>query len=404
MKSELKPRGICFEKEKEGWSAFLVIDSLYDGIGIGGIRIVPDLTLKEIEVSAREMTNKLLFTGFRWRIGAKGGLRIPADCEPEKRKRILYRYGQIIGRFIREDAYRPGLDLGCGVEELNIIKKGAGLSDPLNKPVLAAYAPYFTALTVFSSALAYATHHSLNLSDLKIAIEGFGRVGSHVAELFHQAGSKLIAVSTVEKAVLNWKGLNVPRLLELREQYSDHLLDQYLEADVIPKADLLTLKTDILLPGARTWTINKDNAADLETDAVIAIANVPFSPEGEEILRKKGIFYLPSYVSNCGGIYGIRLMGRGYKKDQAEKITSRKHNQWLTQLLEVSRKRNILPSQIAEEWIQQRAQKRKRFLANTLSRLRRRKIFLAVSKNTLVRRMVILARRMGRRILARETL
>ena len=182
-------------------------------------------------------------------------------------------------------------------------------------------------------------------------------------------------------------------LLKLRERYSDNLLDYYSDAKVISKSDLLTLNVDILVPGARVETINSDNATQIKVKAIIPVANAPYSPEGEAILEKRGIFYLPGYVSNAGGILGTGLIGLGFTKPEAEMIILEYYYQRVANLLNESQRRNISPAKVAMEWVQRKAKEWEKtsFVykgMRVLAALGRKKVIPPTLSKSLVRRWI----------------
>ena len=376
-----------FEDTKEGWSAFLVIDSFVKGAAAGGVRIAPGLALAEVKILAREMTKKFLFTGLPSRGGAKGGISLSEDHidNNEKRRKILIQFGEMIGRLVREGRYLPAVDMGTTDQDMEYMIQGTGLPSGAAKPKAAPDSGLFTALTAFSSVKAWAEYTDIPLSGLKVAMEGFGKVGSHLALLLDRAGCKIIAVSTRHAAVVNRRGLDISRLRNLRDLHSDRFLDHYGEGEQINPRELLTLDTDLLIPGAAVETIDGDNAIHVKAHAVIPVANAPFSREGEEILQERGIFFLPGYVCNCGGILGSHLAILGFGNSEIEQIVSEDFNERMRRILMRSRESGVTPVAVAQQDILKRAKtwtrSRDYDLIRVLSGLSRRGMFpLGLSK------------------------
>jgi len=190
---------------------------------------------------------------------------------------------------------------------------------------------------------------NLDLAGSTAAIEGFGKVGSNVAKLLDSAGIRIVAVSTLEGAIYNQQGLNVRVLTALRERMGDELVHNYSEAELLEKPQLLTLRTDFLVPCAGPWTIHGDNAVRVQAKIIVPGANIPFTCEAEEILFQRGILCVPDFVANCGGGLASFIAWFGFGKDDIDRLFDDELSSKVDHVLAFAKQREINPRLVAEE-------------------------------------------------------
>ena len=142
------------------------------------------------------------------------------------------------------------------------------------------------------------THRKL--SDVSVAIQGFGNVGSHAARLIHEQGGKIVAVSDISGGLANDEGLDVPALLEHVKQ--NRVVEGFAGGNKIDGAEVLTYKADVLIPAALEEAITTDNANDIQAEIVVEAANGPCTPEAHDILVKRDITVIPDILANAGGV------------------------------------------------------------------------------------------------------
>ena len=141
---------------------------------------------------------------------------------------------------------------------------------------------------------------NLDVVNTKFVIQGFGNVGSHCANILHEMGAKIIAISDVSGGIHCPEGLDIPTLSAYTR--FGGLLKDYEGYDYVSNEDLLLLDCDILIPAALGRTIHKDNASHLRCKMVVEGANSPVTPEADEILDKRGIAVAPDILANAGGV------------------------------------------------------------------------------------------------------
>jgi glutamate dehydrogenase/leucine dehydrogenase len=146
-----------------------------------------------------------------------------------------------------------------------------------------------------------AKHLKLNLSESKIAIQGFGNAGSIAALLMvAEHGAKIIAVNDSTSGVYNENGLDIPGLIAYKAETGR--LKDFPGADKIRDEELLALNCDVLIPAALENAIDGRNAAKIQARIIAEAANGPTTPEADKILYEKGVFLLPDILANAGGV------------------------------------------------------------------------------------------------------
>jgi glutamate dehydrogenase (NADP+) len=151
-------------------------------------------------------------------------------------------------------------------------------------------------------------------SDLKVAIQGFGNAGGHMAEFLHGAGYTIVAVSDSQGGIYSEEGLD-PVRIEKYKSSTGSVMGEYCEGSVcdiekmkldhvqkITNEELLEIPCDILIPAALDNVITEKNAAKIKATTIIEIANGPVSPEADAILEEKGVTVVPDVLANAGGV------------------------------------------------------------------------------------------------------
>jgi len=139
-------------------------------------------------------------------------------------------------------------------------------------------------------------------------VEGFGKVGGATALEMSRRGARLVAFSTIHGSVQRPEGFDVNRLLDLRAQHGDRLIE-HLSVDVRPAVELFDVAADVLVPGARIGVIDEQRAASLKARVVAPGANVPYTRGAVEVLKQRGIIALADFVCNSGATIGYSTQG-----------------------------------------------------------------------------------------------
>lgn len=138
------------------------------------------------------------------------------------------------------------------------------------------------------------------LGGQKIAIQGFGNVGSHAAKFLNEMGAGIIAVGDVTGAILNERGIDVQGLL-LHSQKGGKVTE-FSNAEPISNEQLLSLKCDVLIPAALDGVIHKNNVGKVNASLVVEAANSPLTYEAHDNLMERGVPVIPDILANAGGV------------------------------------------------------------------------------------------------------
>jgi glutamate dehydrogenase (NAD(P)+) len=358
-----------------GMKGILVIDTTAFGIAGGGIRMLPDITSDEIIRLAKTMT-------YKWAIadlpigGAKGG--IFADPTAPTHDLVIKAYGRAIKLFIKNGIYGPGADMGTSDADVGVVLKEGGARDALPTGLSSKIKDgmpiedHITGYGVFVGAEEACKFANVSVEGASVAVEGFGKVGGGVARYAVRKGAKVVAISTINGALYNPKGLDVEKLLEARKKVGDKVVLEYKDAKRIPKEELFYLPVDILVPGARPDVINEKNASKVKAKVVSSAANIPITDKGEEILFKAGVISVPDFIANSGGILLGVADRMGSTEEQAFDQTRNTISKLAREVIEVALKEKVNPKAVAIRKVKEKILKSvQRRQAKTIEELRK---------------------------------
>ena len=140
----------------------------------------------------------------------------------------------------------------------------------------------------------------LSLTKATVAIQGFGNVGSFSAQLLHDKGATIVAVSNSKGGIYNQAGLDPYAVAGYLKQQGT--LAGYPGATAIDNAALLELPVDVLIPSALEGQITRENAARIQARVIAEGANGPTTPEADDILQANGVIVVPDILANAGGV------------------------------------------------------------------------------------------------------
>ncbi|WYM03156.1 MAG: Glu/Leu/Phe/Val family dehydrogenase [Gloeotrichia echinulata DVL01] len=277
----------------------------------GGIRYHQAVTLAEVSTLAMLMTWKCALLGIPYG-GAKGGIAIdPKRYSPGELERITRRYTSELIKDIGPAIDIPAPDMGTSAREMawmmDTYSVNVGHAVPgvvTGKPLSIGgsrgreMATGRGTMIVVREALA---EQGKSLDGVRVVIQGFGNVGCAAAELLHQAGAKIIAVSTGAGGVYCETGLDIPALKAYAAENRRSVVG-YPQATAISNADLLTLPCDVLIPAALENQITVENVNQVQAQIVAEAANGPITLEANLSLEARGVTVLPDILANAGGV------------------------------------------------------------------------------------------------------
>jgi len=320
-----------------GTHGYLVVHLLVSGLATGGTRMRAGCTLSEVEDLARGMAAKTAV--FDLPVGgAKGGI----DIDPKDPRAV-----DVLTRFC--EAMRPWLDgywvtaedlgvpqhliddvfarIGLGQSyhaaisrsadpEATMRRVRAGLDAPVEGGLLG---DVIGGYGVAQACLAAAQTWSWSLPGTTVAIQGIGTMGGAAAFYLHEAGMRVVAVADAAGTLYHPGGLDIPALLDLRDEFGE--IDRTrVPADVqrLPRAAVIAMAADILIPAAISYAITPDNSFDVAAKVVVEAANTATTPEAEAMLTARGIPVLPDFVANAGAAAWAWWLLLGYVDDDPE--------------------------------------------------------------------------------------
>lgn len=294
----------------EVFTGYRVIHNTSRGPGKGGIRFDPNVTIDEVKALAAWMTWKCAVVNIPFG-GAKGGV----VCDPTKLsdaelERVTRRYTAALINVLGPESDIPAPDVNTNERVMAWImdtyamhKQSASHGVVTGKPIEIGgslgrrEATGRGCMIVTKEAL---KHLGLPVRGSRVAVQGFGNVGSVAAKLLAQEGLTVVAVSDASTGVYNENGIYIDEALQwVRE---NRYLDGYPGGDAISNEELLSLELDVLVPAAVENVITRRNAAGINTKVICEGANGPTTAAADRILEDKGVFVIPDILANAGGV------------------------------------------------------------------------------------------------------
>jgi glutamate dehydrogenase (NAD(P)+) len=137
--------------------------------------------------------------------------------------------------------------------------------------------------------------------DMRVAIQGFGNVGTHTAKFLSEADFRIVAISDHTGAFVREEGLDIGEAL--RHTFKNRgALEGFTGGEKTTNEQLLQMPVDVLIPAALGGVIHQDNAPKIQARMIIEAANGPVLPEADHILRQRNVLILPDILANAGGV------------------------------------------------------------------------------------------------------
>jgi glutamate dehydrogenase (NAD(P)+) len=277
----------------------------------GGIRYSLHVSEDEVRALAMWMTWKCAVVNLPYG-GAKGGVIVDpnalSSCELENLSR---RFFTELEPVIGPDRDIPAPDMGTNAQIMawfmDTYSMGHGqtvASVVTGKPVPIGGSEGRTAATgrgVSYMVEEITKRRGESIEGLRIAVQGFGNVGSVTARLLDDAGAKIVAVSDAHGGYHNANGLDIATFLNSTDGRGN-IIETPPGADRISNAELIEVDCDYLIPAAIENVILPSNADNVRAKVIIEAANGPTTPDAEAILRDRGITIVPDILANAGGV------------------------------------------------------------------------------------------------------
>ena len=292
----------------------------------GGLRYHPQIDLDEVRALASLMTWKTAVVNIPYG-GAKGGIAVdPATLSPRELERVTRRFVDNLHDLIGPDVDIPAPDMGTTAEVMawimNQYDKFHGFSPACvtGKPVEYHGIPgreEATGRGVGLLTVKLLSRLGRRVPEARVAIQGFGNVGTHAAKYLHDAECRLVAVGDATAAFHRAEGLDVIELLRHAREHGGRLAG-FGGGDPISAAELLAADCDVLIPAALGGVLTTANAADVKAAVIVEAANEPIEPEADRLFHDRGTIVLPDILANAGGVTASWF----------EWVQNRQHYQW----------------------------------------------------------------------------
>ncbi len=276
----------------------------------GGIRFWPSVNIDEVRALAAWMTWKCAVINIPYG-GGKGGIIVdPTQLSKDELKRLTQEYVKAISPVIGSQVDIPAPDMGTNseimlwaIEAYNKATNKNDIAAFTGKPVGSGGSlgrSEATGRGVAICAREAAKQLGMEIKDCRVAVQGFGNVGSISAKILAEMGAKIVAVSDITGGIYDPNGLNIKDLLnyvaknKVLESYKDvkkELVTKVVEADC-----------DILVPAALENQITQENASKITAKIIVEGANGPTTVDANNMLYEKGIAIVPDILANSGGV------------------------------------------------------------------------------------------------------
>jgi glutamate dehydrogenase (NAD(P)+) len=292
------------------FEGYRVQHNLSRGPGKGGIRYHPDVTLEEVMALAAWMSIKNAAVNLPFG-GAKGGVRVdPKWLSTKELERLTRRYTSEIGLVIGPQQDIPAPDVNTNAQvmawmmDTYSMNVGATITGVVTgKPVHLGGSlgrVKATGRGVFVTGREAARRIGLDLNGARVAVQGFGNVGSAAAELFQQAGSRVVAIQDHSGTIANPAGFDFAELMPyVRAQGG---VAGFAGGEAVDPEIFWDLPCDILIPAALEGQITAERARRLPARLVLEGANGPTLPQADDILAERGVLVVPDVICNAGGV------------------------------------------------------------------------------------------------------
>jgi glutamate dehydrogenase (NAD(P)+) len=276
----------------------------------GGIRYHPDVSLDEVTALAAWMTWKCAVAHIPFG-GGKGGI----ICDPTKMslreiEALTRRYTAEIIDLIGPEKDVPAPDVNTNEQIMAWFMDTYSMHVGHTETAVVTGKPVemggslgrreATGRGVMIITREAAKHLGFDLKGARIAVQGFGNVGSIAAELLEEMGARIVGVTDWKGGVYNEDGLDIKRLIAYNQQHKS--VAGFSGADPLTNAELFKLDADVLIPAALERQITMDNVKDVKAKVIVEGANGPTTPDADNYLHDRGVFIVPDILANAGGV------------------------------------------------------------------------------------------------------
>lgn len=326
-----------------GLKAILVVDNVAAGPSIGGVRMAPDVSLEECFRLARAMSFKNAAAGLPHG-GGKSVIFSDPAMEPAAKEELIRAFAKEIGPIAD---YIAGPDMGTDETAMAWVHDEIGRSVGLPREIGGIPLDEIgaTGRGLAAAAEVAKDHAGLDLKGARVAVQGFGSVGRHVARFLAEKGAVLVAAADSKGTVHDPGGLDVDALFAIKEG-GGHVTE-YGRGETLDREAIVGVDCDIWIPAARPDVIRGDNVDQVKARLIVQGANIGVSAEAEATLHERGVICVPDFISNAGGVICASVEFHGGTQAQAIQTIDEKVRTNTAEVLERARKDGVAPRDAA---------------------------------------------------------
>jgi glutamate dehydrogenase (NAD(P)+) len=191
-----------------------------------------------------------------------------------------------------------------------------------------------------------APHAGIALQGARVAVQGFGAVGRHAARFLAHRGAKLVAASDSQGTIADPEGLDVDALAGLKLRGAS--LHEHPRGAKLDRDAVIGVECDIWIPAARPDVVREENAGQLRARLVLQGANIPFTPAAERALAARGVWIVPDFIANAGGVICAAMEYAGATRAAAFDAIAERIRANTEAVLGEAKSRGCLPREAAE--------------------------------------------------------
>ena len=279
----------------------------------GGIRMTPTVSLDEITGLAMEMTWKTALIGVPFGGGKSGISYDTSQLTPREREVLVRAFIRGVRRHVGPEIYIPAPDMGTNECDMGYIRDCISYSGGTSittgcfvtgKPLIfggIAGRREATGNGVVATIISTCQQLGLNLSNLRVAVQGFGNVGSVAASAISRQGARVVAVSDIKGGTFHHNGIDVQELI--KHVVTTGSVRRFKGGKDTSKEAVLETDCDILILAATHSAITDNNVEHIRAHVIAEGANSPITPAADAILANHGVFVIPDILCNAGGVY-----------------------------------------------------------------------------------------------------
>ncbi len=294
----------------EHFEGYRVQHNTSRGPGKGGVRFHQDVTLSEVMALSAWMSVKNAAVNLPFG-GAKGGVRVdPSRLSMGELERITRRYTSEIGVIIGPTKDIPAPDVNTNEKVMAWMMDTYSMNEGSTATGVVTGKPIAlggslgrreaTGRGVYTVGVEAAQKIQMPIEGARVAIQGFGNVGSIAGQLFAKAGARVVAVQDHKATIYKAAGLDLNALLAHVAKQGSVL--GFADGETLQNEYFWSVPCDILIPAALEQQIDERNAGQITARLVIEGANGPTTPQADDILSDRGVLVIPDVLANAGGV------------------------------------------------------------------------------------------------------